>query len=105
VRSALTTKAAAERIVVLDQLAVDSPRTREMAQVVQNVIGADVRVLILMAQADENVERSSNNLPAVKLLRANYLNVRDLLNYEYVVIPQSALAVIQEIWGEQEEVA
>jgi large subunit ribosomal protein L4 len=48
---------------------------------------------------DWAVERSLGNLPDVKLLRAHYLNVRDLLSYDYVVIPKAALAVIEEIWG------
>ena len=52
-----------------------------------------------MAGANEMVERSANNLPDVKLLRAHYLNIRDLLTYDYVVIPQDALAVIEEILG------
>jgi ribosomal protein L4 len=41
--------------------------------------------------------RSANNLPQVKLLRANYVNVRDLLTYDYLVIPQNALTVIEDI--------
>jgi len=55
--------------------------------------------LILMPGANQAVERSARNLPDVKLLRANYVNVRDLLTYDYVVIPQAALAVIEEILG------
>jgi large subunit ribosomal protein L4 len=99
VRSALSAKAAEERIVVLDELALTAPKTREMAEALAALEVIDGRVLLLMADADENVERSANNLPAVKLLRATYLNVRDLLNYDYVVIPQPALTVIEQIWG------
>jgi large subunit ribosomal protein L4 len=105
-RSALSAKLADERIVVLDELAFSTPKTREMEQALIRLEVAESRVLVLMPGSDENVERSANNLPAVKLLRAGYLNVRDLLTYDYVVIPQAALSVIEQIWGQgQEEVA
>jgi hypothetical protein len=41
-------------------------------------------------------------MEGIKILRAHYLNVRDLLNYDYVVIPQGALTVIEQIWGTEE---
>jgi ribosomal protein L4 len=52
-----------------------------------------------MAGHDETVERASNNLATVTLLRAEYVNVRDLLNHDYLVIPQNALGVIEKILG------
>ncbi len=96
--SALSVKAADEKIVVVDELKVAEPKTREMALVLQRLV-ADSSVLILMAGANDTVERSANNLPDVKLLRAHYLNIRDLLTYDYVVIPQDALAVLEDILG------
>ncbi len=54
---------------------------------------------MVLPQRNENVERSANNLPAVKTLRADYLNVRDLLKYEYVIMPTGALPVIERILG------
>ncbi len=96
--SALSVKAAEEKVVVLDALTVPEPKTRAMAQALQR-LAVDSSALILMAGPDENVERSANNLPDVKLLRANYLNIRDLLTYDYLVIPRDALTVIEEILG------
>jgi len=96
--SALSVKAAEDRLVVLDQLAIEQPKTREMAAVMSRLT-VDSSVLILMAEADEIVERASNNLPDIKLLRAEYVNVRDLLNYDFLVIPQNALSVIETILG------
>ena len=98
VRSALSDKAAASRIVVLDNLTVSEPKTREMAMVLQN-LDLKSSVLILMPAKDQIVERSAGNLPDVKLLRAHYVNVRDLLSYDYLVIPQAALTVIEQILG------
>ena len=96
--SALSVKAAEDRLVVLDQLALTQPKTREMAAVMSR-LAVNSSALILMAGADEMVERASNNLPEIKLLRAEYVNVRDLLNYDFLVIPQSALSVIETILG------
>jgi large subunit ribosomal protein L4 len=96
--SALSDKAAAQRIVLVDELTMAVPKTREMATMLQN-LAVDSSVLILMAGEDWAVERSASNLPDVKILRAHYLNIRDLLNYDYLLIPQAALSVIEEIWG------
>jgi len=96
--SALSVKAAEERLVVLDALTMDEPKTREMALVLHN-LAIDSSALILMAGENWAVERSANNLPDVKLLRAGYVNVRDLLTYDYLVIPQDALTTITEILG------
>ncbi len=96
--SALSVKAAEDRLVVLDQLAITQPKTREMAAVMSR-LAVNSSALILMAEADEMVERASNNLPDIKLLRAEYVNVRDLLSYDFLVIPQRALSVIETILG------
>ncbi len=98
VRSALSAKVADDRVVVLDELRMAQPKTREMAEMLER-LQVDSSVLILTAARDEIVERSANNLPDVKLLRANYVNVRDLLTYDYLVIPQNVLPVIEEILG------
>jgi large subunit ribosomal protein L4 len=98
VRSALSAKAADEKILVLDGLSMAEPKTRDMAQMLDR-LAVDSTVLILMASEDWAVERSARNLPGVKLLKASYLNVRDLLTYDYLVIPQGALTVIEEMLG------
>jgi large subunit ribosomal protein L4 len=98
VRSALSVKAAAERIVVLQEFELLAPKTREMAAALDR-LAVRSSALILMVGEDLAVQRSANNLAEVKLLRANYLNVRDLLKYDYVVIPQAALAVIEQVLG------
>jgi large subunit ribosomal protein L4 len=97
-RSALTVKAQDEQIVILDDLKLDSPKTREMSALIER-LGLEGSVLIMLPDRDENVELSVRNLPNVKTLRANYLNVRDLLGYDYVVIPQGSLGVIESILG------
>jgi large subunit ribosomal protein L4 len=97
-RSALSVKAMENQIVVLDELGMEAPRTREMVTVLGN-LGLDRRVLILLPERDETVEKSARNLPQVKTLRASYLNIRDLLGYDHVLMPMGALQVIENILG------
>jgi large subunit ribosomal protein L4 len=97
-RSALSVKAAQKAILVLDELQLEGARTADMATVLQGLVG-ESRALILLSDANENVERSVRNLPSAKALRANYLNVRDLLGCERVVMPLDALNVIQSYLG------
>ena len=97
-RSALTVKAQDQQIVVLDELSLAAPRTREMAMMMRAL---DVKrsALVLLPETDANVELSARNIPNVKALRAGYLNVRDLLGYETIVLPQQALPVIESFLG------
>jgi len=97
-RSALSAKAAAGQIIVLDELRLPEPRTKEMLAILERLVG-DASALILLPEADPNVERSARNLPDVKTLRAQYLNIRDLLGYEVLIMPLSAKRVIEEFLG------
>jgi large subunit ribosomal protein L4 len=98
-RAALSAKASEAQIVVLDELKVDSPQTRVMAETLRGLVGDD-SALILIAEPDEILERSVRNLPTAKTLRANYLNVRDLLGFDRLILPLGALDVIQSYLGE-----
>jgi large subunit ribosomal protein L4 len=97
-RSALTVKAQDDQIVVLDGLDMSSPKTREMRELIER-LGLEGSVLIMLPEKNENAERSARNLPQVKTLRANYLNIRDLLGYDHVVVPRGSLQVIESILG------
>ncbi len=100
-RSALSAKAAAAGIVVLDELALSEPKTRLMAQALNRLVG-DASALILIPEKSEGYEqitRSTNNLPDAKTLLATYLNIRDLLGYDKVVMPLKALDVLSSFLG------
>jgi large subunit ribosomal protein L4 len=97
-RSALSVKAAEEHIIVLDAIDFEAPKTRALLDTLQN-LKVGTSAVILLPERNENIERSATNLPDVKTLRANYLNVRDLLKYDYVIMPTDALAVVEEILG------
>ena len=97
-RSALSVKAADNQIVVLDALMLDAPKTKAMADMLRNLeVGRSA--LILLSEGSPTVERSIRNLEGVQYLRAQYLNVRDLLGAETVVVPQSALDAIDQLLG------
>jgi large subunit ribosomal protein L4 len=98
VRAALSAKAAEDQIVLVDRLELDAPKTRDMADILYNLVGDDP-VLVLLPEADENIQLSIRNLPDARYLRANYLNIRDLLKYDKVIIPLDALAIITEWLG------
>jgi large subunit ribosomal protein L4 len=97
-RSALSVKAADAQIVCLDRLEMDAPRTRAIVDVLER-LGLEASVLILLPEGNENVEKSVRNIPDVSTLRASYLNVRDLLNYDYLLMPLGALEEVERILG------
>lgn len=100
-RSALTVKAAEEGIVLLDELTFTEIKTSKMGQALDRLTG-EASVLIVIPEKDEfyeQVVRSIKNLPNAKTLMANYLNIRDLLSYEKVVLPVKALDVLESYLG------
>ena len=100
-RSALSVKAADSEIVVLEQLSVKDPKTSEMADLLFGLVG-DASVLILVPEKDEDYElvvRSAKNLPDTKTLLANYLNIRDILGYDKIIMPLKSLDVIETYLG------
>ena len=97
-RSALSAKAAEEQIVVLDELRLEQPKTREWVAVLERLNVSD-SALVLFSEKNEAVENSVRNIPNVKTLRASYLNIRDLLGYATVLMPLDSLDVIQSILG------
>jgi large subunit ribosomal protein L4 len=100
-RSALTVKATNAEIVVLDELVLSEPKTRLMAQALDRLVGEASALILIPEQGEtyEGVVRSANNLPGTKTLMANYLNIRDLLSFEKLVLPLKALDVLTENLG------
>jgi large subunit ribosomal protein L4 len=93
--SALSVKAAEENIVVVDELKLAEPKTRLMAQALNSLVGnASALILIPEKVEHEPIIRSTNNLPDAKTLLTGYLNIRDLLVFEKLVLPLAALDLI-----------
>lgn len=88
-RSVLSVKAAEAGIVVIDGFDITEPKTRLMAETLFNLVGTST-VLVLMPTKDQNydmVMRSADNIESAKVLLASYLNIRDVLSFDKVVIP------------------
>ncbi len=100
-RSALSVKAAEKSVVVVDELSLDEPKTRLMAQALQRLVGERSALVLIPEKtaAYEEVARSTRNLPYAKVLLATYLNVRDLLGYDTLVLPVAALDVLSTYLG------
>jgi large subunit ribosomal protein L4 len=101
VRSALSAKLAADQIRFVDSLAFEAPRTKDAVAFLK-AHGLDGKTLIVIDSKNEQtqiVQRSVNNLPQVKTILASYLNVRDLLHHDHIILPQNALPVIERILG------
>ncbi len=100
-RSALSAKMAEEQIVIVEDLVLSEPKTSELASVLKSLTG-EGSVLVLIPNKDDNylvIQRAASNLPEAKTLLANYLNIRDLLGYDQMVMPVAALEVIQGYLG------
>ena len=96
-RSALSAKAAGKEIVLVDVFGFDQPKTNLVAQALTNLVG-DGSALVVLPQKDDNytkVQRAGRNLPVFKALLANYLNVRDLLVYDKLILPLDSIKVIE----------
>lgn len=97
-RSALSVKAAGAQVVLLESLEMEQPRTRDFMGILEK-LGIESSALILLPQRDEAILRSVRNIPEVRTLVAQYLNVRDLLKYDYILVPLASLDVIEGILG------
>jgi len=97
-RSALSAKVAASEIVIIDDIQFEVPETALVLQLLDN-LEIKGSAVILLSERNENVEKSARNLSDVKTLRANYLNIRDLLGHDYLIAPKSAISVIESFLG------
>jgi large subunit ribosomal protein L4 len=94
-RSALSAKAAEAGIVVVDALKLEEPKTRLMAAALNALVGSSSALVLIPEKGNyETVIRSSRNLPDAKILVAGYLNIRDLLVFDKIVMPLDSLNVI-----------
>ncbi len=97
-RSALSAKANEGQVVVVDEMKLDGSKTSAMANIL-NALGAGRSALVLLPESNEAVQKSVRNMVGAKTLHARYLNVRDLLGYDTLVLPLAALDVIKSYLG------
>lgn len=95
-RSALASKVRDGNIIVLDELKLEKPRTREMAGILKTLAGKD-KALVVTTAREPNVELSARNIPGVSYLTSDGLNVYDLLAHDKLVITKDAVARVEEV--------
>jgi len=97
-KSALSAKAAETAIVVIDEIKMDAPKTKEFAKFLA-AVGAEGKALVVTAAADQNVVRSGRNIPGCEVTFANLLNVYDVVNANKLVVDKAALQKIEEVFA------
>lgn len=97
-KSALSTKAIDNNILVLDSLALEEFKTKTVVEMLK-VLGVNGKALIVMPEVDKKVIKSANNIPGVKTTLVNTLNVYDILNYDKFIVVKDAVAKIEEVYA------
>ena len=97
-KSALSAKAAAGEIVVIDSIKMDAIKTKDFRAFL-SAVKADGKSLVVTPAKDEVIVKSARNIPGVVTSMANLINVYDILKAKYLVLDKEALAVIQEVFA------
>ena len=96
-KSALTDKVNTNKLIVVDELKFDAPKTKEFAKVMSNLNVE--KALVITESNDKNVVLSAKNIPTVKTASTNTINVYDILKYDSVVVEKAAVAKIEEVYA------
>ena len=97
-KSAFSSKAAAEEIIVIDSIAFDEIKTAKMVEMLK-AVGSEKKALIVLPEVDEKVIKSARNIQGVKTAQVNELNVYDILNADKLIIAKDALTKIEEVYA------
>ena len=97
-KSVLSAKAAEGAIVVVDDIKMDTIKTKDFRAFL-SAVGCDGKAVVVTPALNENVIKSARNIPGVMTTMANLINVYDLLNAKYLVLDKAALAVIEEVFA------
>ena len=96
-KSVLSAKVADNDLIVLDELKMNEPKTKEMVKVLSNV-KAGKKALIVTAEKDDNVVKSAANIPGVRTVLANTMNVYEIVNHGSLILTKDAVAKIEEVY-------
>ena len=97
-KSALSAKAAETAIVVIDEIKMDAPKTKEFAAFLK-AVGVEGKALVVTAVADTNIVKSGRNIEGCQVTFANLLNVYDIVNAKKLVLDKAALQKIEEVFA------
>ena len=96
-KSALTSRVNESKFIVVDELKLDSIKTKNFVQVLNNL--KVEKALVVLNDMDTNVIKSASNVPTVKTAQTNELNVFDVLKYDTVVVTKDAVKTIEEVYA------
>ena len=95
---ALASKVADNRLILVDSLEVTEPKTKLVSSMLAN-LGVQENALVLITAENKNLRLAARNIPSVKVLKMDNINVYDLLKYRYLITTQDALNAMQEVYG------
>ena len=101
IRSVLSDKVANENLMVINDLVLDTPRTKDMLTILSKFPASDgKKILMILPQRDENVLLSTRNISNAKVQHVSSINVVELLKHDYVVMPVKTVRWIELVFGE-----
>jgi len=99
-RCVLSAKVRDGELVVVEQLKLDEPRTKEMVRILA-ALGVDSSALIVTPEPENNVVKSARNLAGIKTMPASLLNMVDILSYKVLLITETAVRKVEQLWGKR----
>lgn len=100
IKSALSDKVANDQLIVLRDLAFESPRTKEMLALLANLPVNGKKTLMMLPKRDENIVLSTRNIPSAKVQHVSSINVVELLKHDYIIMPKETVRWIELVFGE-----
>ncbi|UWE03859.1 50S ribosomal protein L4 [Laceyella sacchari] len=99
IKSALASKVIDSQLVVLDELKLEQPKTRDMVQVLKN-LGVERKALVVTDNLEDNAVLAARNIPGVKLITADGVNVLDVLYHDKLILTRGAVNRVEEVLGQ-----
>jgi large subunit ribosomal protein L4 len=100
IRSALSDKVANEKLIVVSDLALEAPRTKDMVAILGKLPLDGKRVLMMLPQRDENIVLSLRNIPSAKVQHVSSINVVELLKHDCLIMPLKTVRWLELVFGE-----
>ncbi len=98
-KSAYSHKVKEDLMTVIDKFELNDIKTKEFASILKNV-NVEGKTLVVLADSNENVERSANNIASVFVTTANHASVLDILSYKNLIIEQGAISIVESMVAE-----
>jgi large subunit ribosomal protein L4 len=95
---AIASKVQENRLVLIDSLELSEPKTKQISTLLET-LGVQENALIVIKAVNKNLTLAARNIPSVKVLRMDNINIYDVLKYRYLITTQDALTALQEVYG------